>query len=149
MPANTSPIFLVTANKGINTGLRLTTANTTRDLSTTTNGGLLFSAGTNGSRIDQIDFVHSSSAQTQNSVAAVGRIFLCDSAIGGNPRLIKEIILPVGTGPSLPSSTSIGPSYSMTFTLPLFISSGEFLWATISVSQTNGAYDITCYGGDY
>lgn len=145
MPANTSPIFLVTANKGINTGLRLTTANTTRDLSTTTNGGLLFSAGTNGSRIDQIDFVHSSSAQTQASVAAVGRIFLCDSAIGGNPRLIKEIALPLVT----PSATAIGATYPITFTLPLFISSGEFLWATISATQTSGAYDITCYGGDY
>jgi len=40
MPANTSPIFLLTANKGITTGLRLTTANATRDLSDTTNAGL-------------------------------------------------------------------------------------------------------------
>lgn len=149
MAANTKPIFINTANKGINTGLRLTTANTTRDLSITTNGGLLFSGGTNGSRIDQIDFVHSSSAQTQNSVAAVGRVFLCDTANGGNPRLIKEIILPAGSGASLPSATVIGPSYSMTFPVPLFLSYGQFLWATISVSQTNGAYDINCYGGDY
>jgi len=145
MPANTSPIFILTANKGINTGLRLTTANTTRDLSTTTNGGLLFTAGTNGSRIEQIDFVHSAASQTQASILAVGRIFLCDSAIGGNPRLIKEIALPAVT----PSVSAIGATYSMTFTVPLFIASGEHLWATISATQTSGAYDITCYGGDY
>ena len=145
MPANTAPIFLATANKGINTGLRLTTANTTRDLSTTTNGGLLFTAGANGSRIEQIDFVHSAASQTQASVAAVGRIFLCDSAIGGNPRLIKEIALTLVT----PSATAIGATFSMTFTIPLFIASGEHLWATISATQTSGAYDITTYGGDY
>lgn len=145
MAANTKPIFTLTANKGINTGLRLTTANTTRDLSTTTNGGLLFSGGTNGSRIESIDFVHVSSAQTQTSIACVGRIFLCDSAIGGNPRLIKEVVM----GAVAPTATSLGATYTISFTTPLFITSGEFLWATISATQTLGAYDITCNGGDY
>lgn len=145
MPANTTPIFILTADRGINTGLRLTTANTTRDLSTTTNGGLLFTAGANGSRIDAIDFVHSAASQTQASVAAVGRVFLCDSAIGGNPRLLKEIALPLVT----PSATAIGATYTITFTTPLFIPNGQHLWATISATQTSGAYDINCYGGDY
>jgi hypothetical protein len=145
MAANTKPIFTLTANKGINTGLRLTTANTTRDLSTTTNGGLLFSGGTNGSRIESIDFLHVSSAQTQASVACVGRVFLCDSAIGGNPRLIREIVM----GAVTPSAIAIGAVYTISFTTPLFIPSGEFLWATISATQTSGAYNITCNGGDY
>ena len=145
MPANTSPIFILTADKGINTGLRLTTANSTRNLSTTTNAGLLFSAGANGSRIEAIDFVHSATAEAQASVAAVGRIFLCDSAIGGNPRLLKEIALPLVT----PSTTAIGATYTITFTTPLFIPSGQHLWASISATQTSGAYDINCYGGDY
>jgi len=145
MAANTAPIFTLVANKGTNTGLRLTTANTTRDLSTTTNGGLLFTAGTNGSRVESIDFVHSAASQTQASVAAVGRIFLCDSAIGGNPRLIKEIALTLVT----PSATAIGATFTMTFTTPLFLATGEYLWATISATQTSGQYDINCYGGDY
>ena len=145
MPANTTPIFTLTANKGINTGLRLTTANTTRDLSTTTNGGLLFTAGANGSRIESIDFVHSSSVQTQTSVATVGRIFLCDSAIGGSPRLIKEVAMAA----VIPSATAIGATYTITFTTPLFLANGEHLWATISATQTLGAYDINCYAGDY
>lgn len=145
MAANINPIFTLTANKGINTGLRLTTANTTRDLSTTTNGGLLFTAGPDGSRIEQIDFVHSAASQTQASILAVGRIFLCSSALGADPRLIKEIVLTAVT----PSVSAIGATYSMTFTVPLFMSNGEHLWATISATQTSGAYDITCYGGDY
>lgn len=145
MPANTNPIFVMTSNKGINTGLRLTTANTTRDLSTTTNGGLLFTAGTNGSRIESIDFVHSAVVQTQASIAAVGRVFLCDSAIGGSPRLIKEIALTAVT----PSAIAIGATFTVTFTTPLFLTTGEHLWATISATQTSGQYDINCYGGDY
>ena len=145
MAANTTPIFTLTSNKGINTGLRLTTANTTRDLSTTTNGGLLFTAGANGSRIESIDFVHSSSAQTQTSVATVGRIFLCDSAIGGSPRLIKEVVMAA----VIPSATAIGATYTITFTTPLFLANGEHLWATISATQTLGAYYINCYAGDY
>jgi hypothetical protein len=145
MAANTTPIFTLTSNKGINTGLRLTTANATRDLSTTTNGGLLFTAGTNGSRVEAIDFVHSAASQTQASIAAVGRIFLCDSAIGGSPRLIKEIALTAVT----PSAIAIGATFTITFTTPLFLATGEHLWATISATQTSGAYDINCYGGDY
>lgn len=145
MAANTSPIFALTSNKGINTGLRLTLGNLFRDLSTTTNGGLLFTAGENGSRIESIDFLHSAANSTQASVAAVGRIFLCDSTIGGNARLIKEIALPAVT----PSTIAVGAVYTMTFTTPLFLAFGEHLWATISVAQTSGAYDINCYGADY
>lgn len=145
MPANTNPIFLLTANKGITTGLRLTTGNTTRDLSSLTGAGLLFSAGSNGSRIEQIDFVHSAASQTQASIAAVGRVFLCSSAIGADPRLIREIALPAVT----PSATGIGATYSMSFSVPLFINSGYHLFASISATQTSGGYDITVYGGDY
>jgi len=145
MAANTTPIFTLTSNKGINTGLRLTTANTTRDLSTTTNGGLLFTAGASGSRVEAIDFVHSAASQTQASIASVGRVFLCDSAIAGSPRLIKEIALTAVT----PSAIAIGATFTMTFTTPLFVATGKHLWATISATQTSGQYDINCYGGDY
>lgn len=145
MPANTTPIFLATANRGITTGLRLTTANTTRDLSDTTNAGLLFTAGADGSRIEAIDFTHAAASQTQASVAAVGRVFLCSSAAGANPRLIAEVALPLVT----PSAIAVGQTQRITFTTPLFIASGQHLWASISATQTSGAYDITVYGGNY
>lgn len=145
MPANTLPIFILTANKGITTGLRLTTANTTRDLSTTTNAGLLFTAGADGSRIDSIVFTHSAASQTQTSVAAVGRVFLCSDAAGSNPRLVGEVALPA----IAPSATAIGQTQSITFSIPFFMAAGTHLWASISATQTSGAYDITVNGGNY
>jgi len=145
MPANTTPIFSLTANKGTSTGLRLTLGNLFRDLSTTTNAGLLFTAGTNGSRIDTIDFTHSAANSTQASIACVGRIYLCTSNLGAGAILIKEIALPAVT----PTASAIGQQQTITFTTPLFIPSGMFVWASISVAQTSGAYDISCYGADY
>lgn len=142
MPANTNPIFTLIGN---NTRVNLTTANTTRDLSSTTNGALLLTAGTNGTRIDTITWTHSAASQTQASIAAVGRVWLCSSAIGANPRLIREIALTAAT----PSATAIGATFTMTFSPPLVLASGEYLWAAISATQTSGAYDVICSGGDF
>jgi hypothetical protein len=149
MPANTTPVFVLTPNRGTdgsgNFGTRLTTANTTRDLSTTTNGGLILTAGANGTRVESITFTHEAASQTQASIAAVGRIFLCTSSAGANPRLIGEIALPAVT----PSASAIGQQQILTFSPPLFMPTGSYLWATISATQTSGGYDITCQGGDY
>lgn len=140
---NSSPIFTLTPNNG---RCSLTTANTTRDLSSTTNGALLLTAGpNNGSRIDTIEFNHASSAQTQASIAAVGRVFICTSAAGANPDLKREIALTVVT----PSATAIGATFTMTFSPALTLNTGEYLWATISATQTSGRYDIICSGGDF
>jgi hypothetical protein len=150
MPANTAPVFVLTANRGTdgsgNFGTRLTTANTTRDLSTTTNGGLILSAGANGTRVETITFTHSATSQTQAAIAAVGRVFICTSSAGANARILSEVALPAGT---TPSATVVGAQQSITFSPPLFIPTGSYLWATISATQTSGAYDVTVQGGDY
>jgi hypothetical protein len=149
MPANTTPVFVLTPNRGTdgsgNYGTRLTTANTTRDLSTTTNGGLILSAGANGTRVESITFTHNAASQTQASIAAVGRIFICTSAAAANPRILSEIALAAVT----PSATAVGQTQTITFSPPLFVPSGAHLWATISATQTSGAYDVTVQGGDY
>jgi hypothetical protein len=142
MPANPNPIFTLTPE---NARVRLTTANTTRDLSSTTNAALLLTAAANGTRIDTIEFNHVAATQTQASIAAVGRIWICDSAIGGNPRLKREIALTAVT----PSATAIGATFLMTFSPPLVLNTGEFLWAGISATQTSGAYDVIVSGGDF
>lgn len=142
MPANTNPIFTLIGN---NTRIKLTTANTTRDLSSTTNGALLLTAGTNGTRIDTIEFNHVAVSQTQASIAAVGRVWLCSDALGANPRLKREIAMPAVT----PSASVIGAAYTMTFSPPLVLASGEYLWAAISATQTSGGYDVICSGGDF
>ncbi len=146
MPANTSPIFILTPDRGINGGARLSGANTTRDLSSTSNASILFSGGTNGSRVDAIDWVHSSTGATA-SVATIGRLFQCSDTSYSNPRLIKEISLPVIT----PNQTAtVGQTQPMTFTTPLFLPSGYSLVVTLGTAQSAGNYyDVTCYGGDY
>lgn len=149
MPANTTPVFVLTPNRGTdgsgNFGTRLTTANATRDLSTTTNGGLILSAGSNGTRVESVTFTHSAASQTQASIAAVGRVFICTSAAGANGRILSEVALPAIT----PSASAVGQTQTITFSPPLFIPSGSHLWATISATQTSGAYDVTVQGGDY
>lgn len=124
---------------------RLTTANTTRDLSNTTNAGLLFTAGANGSRIDTIEFTHNAVSQTQASIAGVGRVWICTDVLGANPRIKREIQMPAVT----PSATVVGAAYTMTFSPPFTLAPGEFLWAAISATQTSGAYDVICSGGDF
>lgn len=124
---------------------RLTTANTTRDLSSTTNAGLLFTAGLTGARIDTIEFTHNAVSQTQASIAAVGRVWITTDALGANPRLKREIAMPAVT----PSASVIGAAYTMTFSPALTLAPGEFLWAGISATQTSGAYDVICSGGDF
>ena len=142
MPANTQPIFTLTPNNG---RVKLTTANTTRDLSSTTNADLLLTAGANGTRVDTIEFTHSAAVQTQASIAAVGRIFICTDALGANPRLKREIALTAVT----PSVSAIGAIFTMTFSPPLVLKAGEYLWAAISATQTSGAYDVIVSGGDF
>ena len=137
-----NPNFVATANNG---RVRLTTANTTRDLSSTTNAGLLFTAAATGSRIDTIEFNHNAASQTQASIAAVGRVWICTDALGANPRLKREIALTAVT----PSASAIGATFTMTFSPPLVLANGEFLWAGISATQTSGAYDVIVSGGDF
>jgi hypothetical protein len=146
MPANTNPIFILTPDRGVNGGARITGVNTTRDLSSTTNAVILFSAGTNGSRIDSIDWVHSSTGVTA-SVATIGRLFQCTDNSFSNPRLLREVSLPAIT----PNQTAtIGQTQTMSFTTPLVIPSGYSLVVTIGTAQSAGNYyDVTVYGGDY
>ena len=142
MPANTTPIFTLTPNNG---RVKLTTANTTRDLSSTTNAGLLLTAGANGTRVDTVEFIHAAASQTQASIAAVGRVWICTDAAGANPRLKREIALTAVT----PSAAAIGAAFTMTFSPALTLKAGEFLWAAISATQTSGGYDIIASGGDF
>ena len=146
MPANTNPIFVLTPNRGVNGGVRITGTNTTRDLSSTGNTFIVFSAGTNGARVDAIDWVSSSTGQTTANPSTVARIFQCSDANLSNPRLVRELaILPV-----TPSATVIGSTNTMSFTTPLVLPPNYVLVATIGSVLTAGQYyDVTVYGGDY
>ena len=146
MAANTKPIFILTPNRGINGGVRITGANTTRDLSSTTNAVILLSGGTDGTRVEAIDWNHSSSGVTA-SVATVGRLFQCSDTSFSNPRILREISLPAIT----PNQTAvIGQTLTMTFTTPLFLPPGYSLVVTIGTAQSAGNYyDVIAYSGNY
>lgn len=138
MPVNTTPIFGLTPNV---TKVRVTTANTTRDLSVTTNSVLSFTAGVNGSRVERITFTHVAADQTTASLSAVLRIYITDAPIA-NPRLYKEI----GISAVTPTSTTVGATTQLVIPGGIFIPSTQLMYVTTSVT-TN--FDVITEGYDY
>ncbi len=139
MAANVQPIFTlipeaVTAS--------IAAANTARDGSGTLVS--LFTAGTNGSRIDFITFT-SSQASPAASALRICRVFLTDTS-GLNPRIISEVSLPAVTA----SNTAIGSTATITYTNGLNLASGQEI--RVSQSIYGGVADGTAVllrGGDY
>ena len=138
MPANTQPIFGLTPNV---TKARLSTANTTRDLGTTTNAVLIFTPGADGSKIERITFTDTANNNGAASISTVLRIYLTDAAIA-NPRLYKEFSIASVTS----SSTAVGAT--ITYNIPggIFLPSGMLVYATTSVTS---GWDIITEGYDY
>lgn len=139
MAANISPIFVLTPK--LNTAT-VAAANTARDGS----GSLvtLFSAGSNGSRLDFVTF-NSAQATAAASSAMVGRVFVTDTA-GANPRLLAEVALPTITA----SNTAIGQTQTIAFNNGLILASGQIVSCTISVfAGVQDQYQVIARGGDY
>jgi hypothetical protein len=141
MAAGTQGIFVAATNV---TKSRLSTANTTRDLGTTTNAVLAFTAGANGSIVDRITFTATANDQTTASANSVLRVYVTDNSIA-NPRLLKEIAIAAVT----PSSTAIGATGQIIFAGGLVLNAGttnNLLYVTTSVT---GGWDVVVEGGDY
>lgn len=115
MPANTSPIFVLTPNA---VPIQVSTANTARDGTGTL--GTVVTAGANGTRIEG---VRVQAAVT--TTAGVVRLFITDAA-GANPKLFMEILVSAIT----PSTTVEAFSAERIFTRPLFLASGQLLKAS-------------------
>lgn len=139
MAANTQPIFTLTPNCST---AEITAANTARDGS----GALvtLFTAGSNGSRVDSIDFT-SAQATAAASSAMVVRVFITDNA-GANPRLFKEGVFATLT----PSNTVIGQTVNFSFGNGLILSSGQIIKVCQSVyAGVQDKMHVIARGGDY
>lgn len=139
MPANTSPIFMLTPRAVTAT---IAAANTARDGSGTLVD--VMTAGSNGSRVDFITFTSAQATAAANT-ARVQRVYLTDTA-GANPRLISEVALAAVTA----SNTAIGATATITFTNGLVIASGQKI--QVSQSVYAGVQDPThvlVRGGDY
>jgi len=139
MPANTTPIFTLTPKAAT---ARIAAANTARDGSGTLSD--LFTAGTNGSRVDFITFT-SSQVTAAASAARVQRVFLTDES-GLNPRLISEVVLSAVTA----SNTAIGATATITFTNGLIINTGQIIRVSQSIyGSAADATDVLLRGGNF
>lgn len=138
MPANTSPIFTLTPNIG---RARLTSAVLTSD---GTGATTVFTAGTNGSRLDRIT-VRNSQATAATSSAMTIRIYISDNA-GANYRLYAEQTLATATR----STTAIGATTTFNFLGGLIIPSGTLVGVSQSVyAGVADQNDVIAEGGDY
>ena len=139
MPANTTPIFTLTARTG---GTTITAANTARDGS----GTLVdcFTAGTNGTLLYRMTFTNASPS-VGVAVAKVVRIWITDSS-GANPTLYNEIALTATTS----SNTVTGQTKQFVISDGLFLAAGQKIQVTQSVRATAADdTDVVWEAGDY
>jgi hypothetical protein len=136
---NTNPVFVLTPNVG---QTRLTGANTFRDASTTTNILQCFTAGSNGSRIDEVRFVNSAPG-IGAATANVFRLYYYNLI---SYRLIQEVAAATVTS----SATAIGLVATITFVGGLIIPAGATLWASVHTNGSNvDQTDVIVRGGDF
>lgn len=139
MPANTTPIFVLTPRTEIAV---CATASAPRDGSGTYS--LLWISGSNGSRVDFITFNNAQTTATTNT-ANVGRVFITQAG-GTQSFLLSEVALPAVTA----SASVVGQSQTIFYSNGLLLNAGQELRA--SIAQFNGQqdrYHVIARGGDY
>lgn len=118
----------------------ISTANTNRDGTGTI--GTVFSAGTNGSRIDAVE-----AQATGTTTAGMVRLFLHD---GTNARLIGELpvvaLTPSGTIPAWSVVVNSQGINNGNIALPLIIPNG---WSLRAATQNAETFNVVAYGGDF
>ena len=138
MAANTSPIFTLTP--AIHWSDAMTTANTTKDLTSGTIY-LVFTAGANGSYVQRIRF----RTLGTNLAATVARIWINTggaTGTGTNNTLWDEITVAANT--LVQNAASINYELPLGFALP----AGYRIYCTFGTSTTGGII-ATVIGGDY
>lgn len=132
MPANTSPIFLLTPNVG---RASVSTANTGRDGTGTI--ATVFTAGANGSKITEITIKATSDPADSTVVFYIHdgtNYWVYDEWDIGNP----------GAGSTTVASYTESRSYAN-----LILPTGYSLRASITVALTAGVIHVIAFGGDY
>jgi hypothetical protein len=135
MPANTSPVFTLTAQCPT---VQVTTGQSTTD-NPSTNVATVLTAGANGTRVDRV-------VATSNgtSVAALLNLYINDGSVN---RLIKQLPVTAITGST--TVQTFTTEWVRTDGLPLVVlPTGYSLRATVTVTQTN-ALNVCAYAGDY
>ena len=116
---------------------QVSTANTTRDGTGTI--ATIFTAGSNGSRIDAIIL-----KAIATTTAGMIRLFVHD---GTNARLLTEVpVTPLTPSGTLPSWEAQLNTNTMTQFLPVFLPSGFSLRASTNNAET---FNVIAEGGDF
>ncbi len=161
MAQNQRPVFVLVPNVGQG---RITGVNTARDGSGS-NIVTIFTAGTNGSRVDRIKLI-SAQASAAASSTMCWRIFVTDNA-GSNPRLLIEIPV-TGTTSSTTAIGSFGLAdfvngvtivtattttvtiYNNAIIGGLILKAGQVMQVAQSVyAGAQDQTDVTVFGGDF
>jgi len=146
MPANTTPVFPITPKVSF-TG-NITTANTAKDGTGTVN--LLYTAGSNGSRIDQIKV-----RAKGTNVATVMRFFVnngSDPTVAANNTLVHEKTIPATTLSETSELADVDVTIAkdagkVACPIP-YLPAGYRLYVTIGTTIAAGV-QVTCWGGDF
>lgn len=131
----TTPQFTVTPKIG---ALRIAAATNTRDGLAPAASDLVFTAGANGSRIDRVDVIDSTTPAGAGA-ARVVRLWVYD---GTTARLLAEVELPAATS----SATVKGAAQVVYFSNGVVLPTGWTLRATCS---TTDGTNVIAHGGDY
>lgn len=146
MSASLNPIFVATGPTTGNGYARLTMANTTVGITAGASGQIakLYTAGPNGSRIDEIRCHNSGMTVSGTEMSSqVFRLYLYD---GTNFSLFDENIL---TAVQRTSSVA-GPYLSFTYPGGLLLGTGWSIWVGQSVyAGTQDQSDVNVRGGDF
>jgi hypothetical protein len=117
-----------------------------------TAGAVLFTAGTNGSKLDSIKV-----RALGTNVASVLRIFVNDGAgiLATNFSLIDEIALPTSTASAIGSAQvadiklfPLNYDNAGSGELPPYLSAGQKIYASLGTTVAAG-YAITAFGSDF
>lgn len=159
MAANVNPIFPLTPNLGV-AGVLLTTAMTnTKAFDGTEAAGtamaLCYTAGANGSRLDQIRIKITSTvgaAASGTTNATLVRFWINNGAVNTtatNNQLWYEIAVPATAVTAL--GTSALTEYNLPASALVAIPAGYKIYAglTVAAGGTNCALTVSAVGGDY
>lgn len=164
MAANTSPIFPLTPNLGVMNAILTTAMTNTKAFDGTDTAGtalkLVFTAGTNGSRIDTVTVrLTSANGATASGTtnANLVRFWInngsANTTATNNQLMPWDVAIPATTVTALDTSTL--PSYNALTNTPMAggisLPAGYKIYAgtTIAVGGTNCAVLVTVQGGDY
>lgn len=150
MPANTTPLFVLTPNIGKTT---VTAANVATDGSGTigTNIFLAFTAGANGSRVESITITNAVATATTSAATRISCYYSTVTSgvtTSSNTYILNETTLAAGTARS---ATNTGVTATISFPGGLLMPSGTTILITSSnwTAAANDNLAVVVRGGDY